>query len=66
MHYVIRRYHRLQKHKFGLRCPGAFFVKSVCVSLEQEKLCVDTTRPRRTTIHFMTYISHWMQHTRSA
>jgi hypothetical protein len=37
MHFVTRRYHWMQKHKFGVRCPNAFFVESVLVPPEQEK-----------------------------
>jgi hypothetical protein len=25
MHYVTHRYHRIQKRKFGVRCPNMFF-----------------------------------------
>jgi hypothetical protein len=28
MHYVTRRSHQLQKHKFGVTCPGTLFVRS--------------------------------------
>jgi hypothetical protein len=27
----------MQKHKFGLMCPGALFVKSILAPLEHEK-----------------------------
>jgi hypothetical protein len=37
MHYVTHRSHQMQKHKFGLTCPGAHFVESVPVPLEHEK-----------------------------
>jgi hypothetical protein len=36
MHYVTRRYHRMQRQKFSITCPGALFVESVQVPLEQE------------------------------
>jgi hypothetical protein len=29
MHYVTRRSHRMQKHKFGVMCPDALFVESI-------------------------------------
>jgi hypothetical protein len=28
MHYVTRKSHRIQKHKFGLTCPGALFMET--------------------------------------
>jgi hypothetical protein len=31
MHYVTRRSHRMQKHKFGITCPDAPFVESVSI-----------------------------------
>jgi hypothetical protein len=37
MHYMTRRYHPMQKYKFGVACPDAFFVESVVVRPEQEK-----------------------------
>jgi hypothetical protein len=37
MHYVTRRSHRMQKHKFGVMFPGALFVISVPVPLKYEK-----------------------------
>jgi hypothetical protein len=37
MHYVIRRSHRMQKHKFGVTCPGALFVEYVPVPPKHEK-----------------------------
>jgi hypothetical protein len=37
MHYVTRRYHRMKKHKFGIRCPDTFLVESVSVPHENEK-----------------------------
>jgi hypothetical protein len=37
MHYVTSRYHQMQKHKFGITCPGAFLMESVPVPPEQEK-----------------------------
>jgi hypothetical protein len=37
MHYVMHRSHQMQKHKFGVTCPGALFVISVPVPPEHEK-----------------------------
>jgi hypothetical protein len=37
MHYVTHRYHRIQKHKFGVRSPNAFYVESITVPPEQEQ-----------------------------
>jgi hypothetical protein len=37
MHYVTRRSHLMQKHKFGVTCSGTLFVKSVPVPHEHEK-----------------------------
>jgi hypothetical protein len=61
MHNVTRRSHQMQKHMFGVRCPGAIFVVSVPVSHRQEKLCIDVSCPIRTKMHYMTRISNWMQ-----
>jgi hypothetical protein len=61
MHYVTRRYHRIQKHKFGVKCPDALFVESEPVPAEQTKECVNVSRPVCTTMHYMTRRSHRMQ-----
>jgi hypothetical protein len=37
MHCVTRRYHGMEKYKFGVRCPDMLFVESVSVPPEQEK-----------------------------
>jgi hypothetical protein len=34
---VTRRSSRMQKHKFGITCPGALFVDSIPVPPEHEK-----------------------------
>jgi hypothetical protein len=34
MPYVTHRYHRMQKHKFGVRCPNMLYVESVPVPPE--------------------------------
>jgi hypothetical protein len=37
MHYMTRRSHQMQKHKFGLTCPAALFVESEPVPPENDK-----------------------------
>jgi hypothetical protein len=37
IHYMNRRSHQMQKHKFGATCPGMFFVEFIPVSPEREK-----------------------------
>jgi hypothetical protein len=37
MHYVTRRSHRMQKHKFSTMCPDALVVEFVLVPHEHEK-----------------------------
>jgi hypothetical protein len=37
MHYVTRRFQRIQKHKFGIMCPGALLMETVVGPPEQEK-----------------------------
>jgi hypothetical protein len=32
MHYVTHRSHWVQKHKFGVTCPGAFFMESIPIA----------------------------------
>jgi hypothetical protein len=36
MHYVTRRLHRMQKHKFDVMCPGELFVGSTLGPPEHE------------------------------
>jgi hypothetical protein len=45
MHYVTRKSHQMQKQKFGIMCPGAFFVESIPVPPEHKKWCIDVSRP---------------------
>jgi hypothetical protein len=61
MHYMTRRSHRMQKHKFGVMCPNAFFIKSVPVPPKHEKYCTTVSGPRSTRLHYVTHISHKMQ-----
>jgi hypothetical protein len=37
MHYMTHIYQRMQKHKYSIRCPDAFFVESVSVPFKREK-----------------------------
>jgi hypothetical protein len=61
MHYVIRRSHQMQKHKFRVMCPSVLFVESVPLPPKHEKWCVDVSRPRRTEIHYVTHRSQKLQ-----
>jgi hypothetical protein len=45
---VTRRSHQIQKYKFDIICPGAFFVEFLPVPLEHEKYCIDISWHRRT------------------
>jgi hypothetical protein len=61
MHYVTRRTHRMEKHKFGITCPDTLFVESVPVPPKHEKACVIVSWHGRTRMHYLTHISHCMQ-----
>jgi hypothetical protein len=61
MHYVARRSHQMQKHKFGRMCPNALSVKSILVPPEHERYWVDVSRPRCTGMHYVTHRSHQIQ-----
>jgi hypothetical protein len=37
MHYVTRRSHQMQKHKFGVTCPSTLLVESVLAPPEHDK-----------------------------
>jgi hypothetical protein len=37
MHYVTRRSHWIQKHKFNVMCPGALFLETALGPPEHEK-----------------------------
>jgi hypothetical protein len=43
MHYLAHRLHRMQKHKIGVTCPDALFVKSLRVHPSM-KNCASMTR----------------------
>jgi hypothetical protein len=49
------------KHKFGITCPYALFLESVSVPPKHEKWCFDVSCPGRTTMHYVTHVSHRMQ-----
>jgi hypothetical protein len=51
MHYMTRRSHTTQNHKLSVTCPSVFFVKSVPVPHENEKLCINILR---TGMHYAT------------
>jgi hypothetical protein len=40
MHYVTRKSHRMQKHKFGVTFLGSLFTETAPGPPEHEKLCV--------------------------
>jgi hypothetical protein len=54
MHYVTHRSHQMQKHKFGVMCPGVPFVESVPVPPKHEKKCVDVSCRGRIEMHYVT------------
>jgi hypothetical protein len=61
MHYVTRRSHMMQKHKFGVTCLDTLFNEIALGPPEHEKYFVDISCPERTGIHYMTRRSHQMQ-----
>jgi hypothetical protein len=61
MHYVILRSHHMQKHKFGITCPGTLFMETAPGPLKHEKECRIVSRPGHSRIHYMTCRFHWMQ-----
>jgi hypothetical protein len=61
MHHVTRRSHRMQKHKFGVTCPGVLFIETALGLPQHEKWCIDVSCPVRTGMHYVTHKSHWMQ-----
>jgi hypothetical protein len=58
---VTHRFHRMQKHKFSVTCPEVLFVEFIPVPHEDEKLCVDVSRPESTRMHYVTHRTHRMQ-----
>jgi hypothetical protein len=54
VYYVTHRSHQMQKHKFGVMCPGTLFVESVPVPPENEKWCINISHPKCTEMHNVT------------
>jgi hypothetical protein len=54
MHNVTHRSHRMQKHNFGIMCPGVLFVGSEPAPPKHEKYCVNVSRPGRTKTQYVT------------
>jgi hypothetical protein len=61
MHYVTRRSHQMQKHKFRVKCPGMLFMETASSPPEHENLCIDVLRHGPTGMHYVTRRSHRMQ-----
>jgi hypothetical protein len=61
MHYMTHRSHRMQKHKFGIMCPNAFFMDTAPGPPEHEKYCFNVSLPGCAGMHYVTRISHQMQ-----
>jgi hypothetical protein len=51
----------MQKHKFGVTCPGELFVLSTLVPPEHEKLFIDISRLECTRTHYVTSKLHQKQ-----
>src|SRR4029450_7331664 len=60
-HYVTWGSQRMQKHNFGVTCPGALLVGPAPGPPEHEKCCVLVSRPGRTRTHYVTWGSQRMQ-----
>jgi hypothetical protein len=63
MYYVTHISHWMQKHMFGVTCPGVLFMKTALGPAEHEKWCIDVSRPRRIGIHNVTSRPHQMKNT---
>jgi hypothetical protein len=61
MHYVTRRTHRMQKHKFCIMCPSADLIEITPGLLEHENCCVDISHPGLTKVPNVTRRFHFMQ-----
>jgi hypothetical protein len=66
MHYVTRISQLMKKQMCGVTCLDALFPESILVPPEQEKYCVNVSRPGRTTANYVTHRSYRMQNTTSA
>jgi hypothetical protein len=60
MHYVTHKSHRMQKHKFGVTCPGVLFVESIPVPPKHEN-SVNVSRRGSIRMPYMAHRSHRMQ-----
>jgi hypothetical protein len=60
MHYVARRSHRMQKHKFDITSPSKLFMETALGPPENDK-CIVVLCPDRTGMHYVTHSSHRMQ-----
>jgi hypothetical protein len=61
MHYVTRKSHRMQKHKFYITCPSALFMETILGPPKHEILCIDILCPGRIRMRYVTRRSHQMQ-----
>jgi hypothetical protein len=58
MHYVTRRSHWMEKHKFGVKGPDALFIDTARGPHELEKSWIEVSRPKSTEMHYVTRRSH--------
>jgi hypothetical protein len=63
MHYLTRRSHRMQKHRFCVTRPSALLMDTAPCPPEHEKYCVDISHPGRTRMQYVTRRSLRMQNT---
>jgi hypothetical protein len=61
MHYLSRKSHWMQKHKFGVTCPGMLLVQIAPGSPEFEKECVNISCPGCTRMQYVAPRSHRME-----
>jgi hypothetical protein len=61
MHYVTRRSHRTQTHKFGITCLDVLSMDTAPGPPEHEKYCVDVSCTGCTRMHYMTCRTDQMQ-----
>jgi hypothetical protein len=61
MHYVTRKSHRMQKHKFSVLCPDALFTETTPSPPSHEKKCINVSHPGCTGMHYVTRRYHRMQ-----
>jgi hypothetical protein len=51
----------MKKHKLSIMCPGALFIKTAPSQPEDEKYCVNISRPERSRMNYVICRSHQMQ-----